>query len=143
MVTVCQRWALRYFKSINLYSILIDHQFRNFRKKYRYRFEYQAFKIVTVFKNTHFNRKNIFALGPELHLDTCTVLHYRGLCCIWKCLLLRGLCCFWTCLRYRDLCCTPTCPHKGLSLTWPFLVFTLQTPVLYLNVSTPQGSELH
>ncbi len=61
-----------------------------------------------------------------VHVLSHTSLHYRGMCCLWKCLLHRSLSCTWTCLQFRSFWCTWTCLH-----IWPELlkdVSALQRP---------------
>ncbi len=84
------------------------------------------------------------------HRDLCctrTYLHWRGLCCSWKCLHhskgawafswsylhLRGLCCTQTCLHWRGLCCSWRCLHHSRE-AWP--APGQQKHVLLLDLST-------
>jgi hypothetical protein len=79
--------------------------------------------------------------GHELHVDLSTLYHYRGPCASWTCLQQSSQNSTRTCLQYRGLCSIWMClHHRGLN-TWTYS--GPQMHVLHLDLSTPQGYELH
>jgi hypothetical protein len=91
--------------------------------------------------------------GPKLHLEVSkpqrpvqhpwTCLDNMRLCCTRTFRHHKGLNCTCTCLYNRSLDCLWACLYTTGDLAAPGCVIDNRESLLLLDVSTPQGSELH